>query len=70
VVAWPFPERRIRELAGGVRAFIVPEINCGQMVLEVERSAAGKAAAISIPHAGGSVHEPERIAEALIEAVK
>jgi 2-oxoglutarate ferredoxin oxidoreductase subunit alpha len=70
VVAWPFPERRIRELAGGVRAFIVPEINCGQMVLEVERSAAGKAAAVSLPHAGGGVHEPERIAEALIEAVK
>jgi 2-oxoglutarate ferredoxin oxidoreductase subunit alpha len=70
VVAWPFPERRIRELAGGVRAFVVPEINCGQMVLEVERSAAGKAAAISVPHAGGSVHEPERIADALLEAVQ
>ena len=70
VVAWPFPERRIRELAGGVKAFVVPEINCGQMVLEVERSAAGKAAAISLPHAGGGVHEPERIAEALVEAVK
>ena len=40
VVVWPFPETRIRELAGKVKAFVVPEINFGQMVLEVERCAA------------------------------
>ncbi|UCF69511.1 MAG: 2-oxoacid:acceptor oxidoreductase subunit alpha, partial [Acidobacteriota bacterium] len=27
VVAWPFPEKRIRELASSVKAFVVPEIN-------------------------------------------
>jgi 2-oxoglutarate ferredoxin oxidoreductase subunit alpha len=69
IVAWPFPERRIRELARRAKAFVVPEINCGQMVREVERCAAGKAATISLPHSGGGVHEPEDIARALIEAV-
>ncbi|MGB5815096.1 MAG: 2-oxoacid:acceptor oxidoreductase subunit alpha, partial [Thermoanaerobaculia bacterium] len=33
IVLWPFPEKRIRELAGKVKAFVVPEINYGQMVL-------------------------------------
>ncbi len=70
VIAWPFPEKRIRELAGKIKAFVVPEINCGQMVLEVERLAGGKAACISVPHAGGGVHDPEEIYEAIVRAAK
>jgi 2-oxoglutarate ferredoxin oxidoreductase subunit alpha len=69
-VVWPFPEKRIRELAGKVEAFVVPEINYGQMVLEVERCAAGQAAAILVPHAGGGVHDPETIANAILGAAK
>jgi len=68
VVVWPFPEARIRELARSVQAFVVPEINFGQMVLEVERCAAGQAAAIGLPHAGGGVHDPEAICEAIVKA--
>jgi len=70
IVCWPFPEKRIRELAGKVKAFVVPEINLGQMVLEVERCCAGKAAAICVPHAGGGVHDPKDICKALLEAAK
>ncbi len=70
VVCWPFPEARIRELAGRVKAFVVPEINLGQMVLEVERCAAGKAAALGIPHAGGGVHDPEAICQAIVRAAR
>ena len=43
ISAWPFPEQQIRELAGQVKAFVVPELNLGQMVHEVERCAGGKA---------------------------
>src|SRR5215467_10930807 len=39
ISAWPFPEHHIRDLAGRVKAFVVPELNLGQMVREVERSA-------------------------------
>jgi 2-oxoglutarate ferredoxin oxidoreductase subunit alpha len=53
-----------------VKAFVVPEINYGQIVLEVERCAAGKAAAIGVPHGGGSVHDPESIFKAIMEAAK
>lgn len=70
VVCWPFPEARIRELAGKVKAFLVPEINFGQMVLEVERCAAGRAAAIGVPHAGGGVHDPEAICRTILEAAR
>lgn len=70
IVVWPFPEKRIRELAGKVKAFVVPEINYGQMVLEVERCAAGKASAILVPHGGGSVHNPNDICEAIVRAAK
>ena len=70
VVCWPFPEKRVRELAGRVKAFVVPEINFGQMVLEVERCAGGKAAAIGIPHAGGGVHDPEQICRTILGAAR
>jgi len=70
VVVWPFPEKRIRELAAGVKAFVVPEINYGQMVLEVERCAGGQARALHVPHGGGGVHDPEAICRQIIEAAK
>jgi 2-oxoglutarate ferredoxin oxidoreductase subunit alpha len=66
ITAWPFPEERIRQLAGQVRAFVVPEINCGQMVLEVERCAAGRAATVPVTHPGGGVHDPEQIRAAIL----
>jgi 2-oxoglutarate ferredoxin oxidoreductase subunit alpha len=70
VVAWPFPATRIRELAKTVKTFIMPELNMGQMVLEIERAVAGAARVVSLPHAGGSVHEPETILAAILEAGK
>ncbi len=67
---WPFPEKRIRQLAKKIKAFVVPEINYGQMVLEVERCAAGKAPAYHVPHLGGWVHDPEDILKVIKEAVR
>ncbi len=70
ITAWPFPEKKIRELAGRTKAFVVPELNLGQMAREVERCAGGKAKTILVPHAGGSVHRPEDILAAIQEAVR
>lgn len=70
ISAWPFPSQHIAELAGRVKAFVVPELNLGQMVTEVERAAAGKAAVIPVSHAGGTVHNPEAILKAIVEAVR
>jgi 2-oxoglutarate/2-oxoacid ferredoxin oxidoreductase subunit alpha len=70
VTAWPFPEKRIRELALKVKAFVVPELNLGQMVYEVERLVAGKAKVEHVPHAGGTVHTPKEIYTAIVDSVK
>ena len=70
ITIWPFPQDRIREIARQVKAFVVPEINYGQISLEVERSAAGKATTVLVPHMGGDVHSPEIIVEAIRQAVK
>jgi 2-oxoglutarate ferredoxin oxidoreductase subunit alpha len=67
---WPFPDRVIRALAGRVKAFVVPELNLGQMVREVERAAAGQASVVSVTHAGGGVHRPEVILQAIMEAAQ
>ncbi len=68
VTVWPFPEDLIRELAARTRAFVVPEINYGQIALEVERCAGGQARTVLVPHAGGDVHEPHVILEAIRRA--
>ncbi len=70
ITIWPFCEKRIRELAGKVKAFVVPELNYGQMVNEVERCAEGKSKVISVNHCGGAVHDPEVILEAIREGNK
>lgn len=66
VVVWPFPEKRIRELAARARAFVVAEMNYGQIAREVERCAAGRAPTLLVPHGGGAVHRPEEILEAIL----
>jgi 2-oxoglutarate ferredoxin oxidoreductase subunit alpha len=70
ITVWPFAEERIKELASQIKAFIVPEINYGQIVFEVERCAGGKTKTILVPHMGGSVHQPQTILEAIKEAAK
>ena len=70
IIAWPFPISRIKVLAEKVKAFVVPELNMGQMALEVERAVAGKTKVIGITHAGGTVHEPEVIEAEIMEAAR
>ncbi len=70
VVVWPFPERRISELAGRVGGLVVPELNYGQISLEVERIAAGRCPVWHIGHGGGTVHDPETILETILEAAR
>ena len=70
ITVWPFPEKRIKELAKKVKAFVVPEINYGQIVLEVERCVAGQTKVIGVRHCGGWVHNPKDILEKIKEAIK
>ena len=67
---WPFPEKRIKELASKVKAIVFPEINAGQVVLEAERVVGDKCKVVSVPHYGGWVHDPNVILNAIKEAAK
>jgi 2-oxoglutarate ferredoxin oxidoreductase subunit alpha len=65
ITLWPFPEEKIRQAAQGIKAFIVPEINYGQIAYEVERCAQGRAETVLLPLMGGAIHTPENIMEAV-----
>jgi 2-oxoglutarate ferredoxin oxidoreductase subunit alpha len=65
---WPFPEKQIFELAKKVRAFVVPEINAGQIRLEVERCAGGQAHVFGVHRLGGDILEPEQVLAAIRKA--
>ena len=71
IVVWPLPEPRIREIASKVKAIVVPELNIrGQIAREVERAVEGACKVVRVPHAGGTVHDPEQIYNAIMEAAK
>ncbi len=67
---WPFPEKLIRDVATRVRALIMPEINAGQMVLEVERCAGGACPVKLVSHFGGSIIHPRTILDAIKDSIK
>jgi 2-oxoglutarate ferredoxin oxidoreductase subunit alpha len=64
---WPFAEEALRSLAGRARCVLVPEMNRGQMVREVQRIAPG---AIGYHRADGEVIVPAEIAQAVREALR
>jgi len=65
ITVWPFPDDLISKLAEKVSAFIVPEINMGQITREVERCAAGKAQVIGVHKPGGDILDPKDVLEAI-----
>jgi 2-oxoglutarate/2-oxoacid ferredoxin oxidoreductase subunit alpha len=69
ITVWPFPESIVKALASRVAGFVVPEINLGQIVREVERVACGTTQVRSVPHAGGEIHDPEDIVAAIEEVL-
>ncbi len=70
ITVWPFPERQIKQLAERVKAFIMPEINLGQVYLELQRVVADRAQTKHVPHCGGWVHDPKAIFEAIMECAR
>ena len=65
ITVWPFPEALVRNLADKVKGFVTVEINFGQIHLEVERCAGGKAPAFLVGHPGGTIISPESVVDTL-----
>lgn len=66
IALWPFPGQRVRQLSERVEAFVVPELNLGQMSREVERFTSRRV--LGVNHAGGAMMSPEPILDAIREA--
>jgi len=64
ITVWPFPERQIAELATRVKGIVVPELNYGQIVREVERVAKGTPVHF-IPKFGEALHTPMEILDGI-----
>jgi len=67
---WPFPEAAVRSLAERVRHIIVPEMNLGQLVLEVERVVAGRCAVHRVNRVTGEPIPPDDILAKIDEVAK
>ncbi|PKL06373.1 MAG: 2-oxoglutarate synthase subunit alpha, partial [Spirochaetae bacterium HGW-Spirochaetae-9] len=65
---WPFPDEAIRRLTSNARKIIVPEMNLGQVALEVERVIHGKADVIKLGKVNGDLFHPDEVYAALKEA--
>jgi 2-oxoglutarate ferredoxin oxidoreductase subunit alpha len=64
ITLWPFPEEHVARIAEQARAVVMPEMNCGQMVREVERASKGTPVTF-IPKLGEDPHTPKEILEEL-----
>lgn len=61
---WPFAEELISRVSRNVRRIIVPEMNLGQLALEVER-AAGRQKVVRVNRADGEMVTPQMIFQAI-----
>ena len=69
ITLWPFPEKRIAELAKQVKAIAVAEMNLGQMLLEVERVAKGACATPFVGRVDGEPINPGQLIALVKEAL-
>ncbi|MCP3955500.1 MAG: 2-oxoacid:acceptor oxidoreductase subunit alpha, partial [Desulfobacterales bacterium] len=70
ITVWPFAEKLINRLAGQMKALVTVEINLGQVHLEVERCAKGRASCHLVGHSGGTIISPEAVVDTLKEALR
>ena len=70
ITLWPFADKELERLARRVKTIIVPELNCGQMVLEVERAVHGKARVVPLNRVDGELFQPTAIFNKIVEEAK
>lgn len=67
ITLWPFPAEAVSKVARQVDKVIVSEMNCGQLVLEVERAAKEEAKVSFVGQDDGVLMSPEKILAAIKE---
>ncbi|HEY3251179.1 MAG TPA: 3-methyl-2-oxobutanoate dehydrogenase subunit beta, partial [Ignavibacteria bacterium] len=61
ITLWPFPSKRIEELANKTRLFLTVELNAGQMVEDVRLAVNGKAPVEFYGRMGGMIPTPDEV---------
>ena len=67
ITIWPFPAELVQEKTRGAKAIIVPELNTGQLVGEIERYL-GRERVISVTRVDGELFRPEEIEGPILAA--
>jgi len=62
---WPFPEKAFKAIASRVKHIIVPEMNAGQLCIEIDRLSPETAEVISMPRIDGEPIAPVDIMDKL-----
>lgn len=67
ITLWPFPEAAMQKIAGRARAVLVPEMNAGQLVLEIQRILGHAPPVRALGRVDGEPITPDEIAAAVKE---
>lgn len=67
VTLWPFPDKTIKENLDPKEVIIVPELNQGQMIHEVERMTSDSVRVVPLHRVDGYEITPEEIVQAVME---
>lgn len=67
ITLWPFPEKAVRAAAARARRIVVPELNTGQLVLEIERIVGDRDRVVSLARIDGEPITPDEIARRIAE---
>jgi 2-oxoglutarate/2-oxoacid ferredoxin oxidoreductase subunit alpha len=65
---WPFPDGLIARVAAGAKRIVVPEMNLGQLALEVERAARCAAPVMRLGKVNGELFRPEEVYASILGA--
>ena len=66
-LVWPFPSEKLVELTKNSKRIIVPELNLGQVYLEVDRVLGKHSKVELLPKIGGALHTPQEILDKIME---
>ena len=69
ITLWPFPSKKIAEVAAKTKGVLVAELNMGQMVDDVRLAVNGAVPVEHFGRTGGAVYSPEEIYEALLNKI-
>ena len=67
ITIWPFPGDELVKMSLGAKTILVPELNCGQMVLEVERVIRGRSEVRGLSLVNGELFKPSEILKVIEE---